>query len=297
MLIGLLIAWNAYIRKPERRAPLRRAVPALHRFLSTNGISTRSTTCVFVRPSLWLGRLFWKRGDEGTIDRFGPDGAASAVRRRHPPHRAGPDRLSLHLCAGDAARPRRRGDLGDWGAMSGLSHPLASFALPLLGGDRLPVRQRQAARWIALLATLATSRSASACGHLRLGGAQWQFAEIVSLGGWFAWALGIDGIALMLIVLTVFLMPICIAACWAAIDRARARIYGRLPAHGDADARRVHGAGPVPLLHLLRGRPDPDVPDHRHLGRRRPHLRGLQILPLHPARLGADADRHAVDGE
>jgi NADH-quinone oxidoreductase subunit L len=34
---------------------------------------------VFVRPSLWLGRLFWKQGDEGTIDRFGPDGAAAAI--------------------------------------------------------------------------------------------------------------------------------------------------------------------------------------------------------------------------
>ena len=32
------------------------------------------------------------------------------------------------------------------------------------------------------------------------------------LGGGFAWALGIDGIALMLIMLTVFLMPICIGA-------------------------------------------------------------------------------------
>ena len=34
---------------------------------------------LFVRPAMWLGRLFWKRGDEGTIDRFGPHGAAYAV--------------------------------------------------------------------------------------------------------------------------------------------------------------------------------------------------------------------------
>ena len=34
---------------------------------------------IFVRPSIWLGRIFWKRGDEQTIDRFGPDGAATAV--------------------------------------------------------------------------------------------------------------------------------------------------------------------------------------------------------------------------
>ena len=40
-----------------------------------------------------------------------------------------------------------------------------------------------------------------------------------ALGGGIAWALGIDGIALMLIMLTVFLMPICIGASWRAIDK------------------------------------------------------------------------------
>ena len=34
---------------------------------------------VFVRPAMKLGRFFWKRGDEQTIDRFGPHGAAYAV--------------------------------------------------------------------------------------------------------------------------------------------------------------------------------------------------------------------------
>ena len=34
---------------------------------------------IFVRPAMWFGRLFWKSGDEGTIDRFGPHGAAYAV--------------------------------------------------------------------------------------------------------------------------------------------------------------------------------------------------------------------------
>jgi NADH-quinone oxidoreductase subunit L len=34
---------------------------------------------IFVRPALGLGRIFWKRGDEQTIDRFGPHGAAALV--------------------------------------------------------------------------------------------------------------------------------------------------------------------------------------------------------------------------
>lgn len=34
---------------------------------------------VFVRPSFWLGRVFWKRGDEQTIDGFGPNGVSAAI--------------------------------------------------------------------------------------------------------------------------------------------------------------------------------------------------------------------------
>ena len=34
-----------------------------------------------MRPAFGLGRVFWKRGDEGTIDRFGPDGVAALVAR------------------------------------------------------------------------------------------------------------------------------------------------------------------------------------------------------------------------
>jgi NADH-quinone oxidoreductase subunit M len=58
-------------------------------------------------------------------------------------------------------------------------------------------------------------------GNFDPAGPQWQFTELVRFGTGItpAWALGIDGIALMLIVLSVFLMPICIGASWIAIDR------------------------------------------------------------------------------
>ena len=54
-----------------------------------------------------------------------------------------------------------------------------------------------------------------------IGGAQWQFVEHGSRGvfGLFGWSLGIDGFALMLIMLSVFLMPICIGASWTAIEK------------------------------------------------------------------------------
>jgi NADH-quinone oxidoreductase subunit L len=79
MLIGLWIAWNNYIRTPE--APLRfvRTFPAVYDFVSNKWYFDEVFHVLFVRPSLWLGRLFWHGGDEGTIDRFGPHGAAVAV--------------------------------------------------------------------------------------------------------------------------------------------------------------------------------------------------------------------------
>ena len=79
MLIGLWIAWNNYIRDAGRRRPLRRDFPGVYRFVANKWYFDELYDFLFVRPSLWLGRLFWHGGDEGTIDRFGPHGAAYAV--------------------------------------------------------------------------------------------------------------------------------------------------------------------------------------------------------------------------
>jgi NADH-quinone oxidoreductase subunit M len=77
-----------------------------------------------------------------------------------------------------------------------------------------------AARWIALGVTLALlALGIDLWASYAIGGDQWQFVEKVPLFGQFGWNLGIDGIALMLIVLSVFLMPICILASWDAIEK------------------------------------------------------------------------------
>jgi NADH-quinone oxidoreductase subunit M len=78
------------------------------------------------------------------------------------------------------------------------------------------------ARTIALAATLIDL----ALGILlwttyQVDGPQWQFVEAVNLFGRFGWALGIDGIALMLIMLSVFLMPICILASASITERVQ----------------------------------------------------------------------------
>jgi NADH-quinone oxidoreductase subunit L len=79
MLLGLVIAWNNYIRKPEAAGAFVRQFPGIHAFVKNKWYFDELYDFLFVRPSIWLGRLFWKGGDEGTIDRFGPHGAAYAV--------------------------------------------------------------------------------------------------------------------------------------------------------------------------------------------------------------------------
>jgi NADH-quinone oxidoreductase subunit L len=79
MLIGLAIAYNNYIRRPAAAAGFVRQFGGLHRFVLNKWYFDELYDRIFVRPSLWLGRLFWRGGDEGTIDRFGPHGAAYAV--------------------------------------------------------------------------------------------------------------------------------------------------------------------------------------------------------------------------
>jgi NADH-quinone oxidoreductase subunit M len=91
--------------------------------------------------------------------------------------------------------------------------------LPLVAGIVCLFVGAKAARWIALIATLAClGIGIELWLSYETGGPQWQFVEFVPLGGGINWALGIDGIALMLLMLTVFLMPICIGASWRAIE-------------------------------------------------------------------------------
>ena len=102
------------------------------------------------------------------------------------------------------------------------SFPILSLMLgvPLAGALACLFASAPAARTIALATTLIElALGALLWANYDIGGAQWQFAERLPLFAGFAYALGIDGIALMLIALTVFLMPICIGASWNSIDK------------------------------------------------------------------------------
>lgn len=105
--------------------------------------------------------------------------------------------------------------------MNELGFPILSLmlAVPMAAAVACLFVSANAARWIALLATLVDLALGIVLWmNFDIGGAQWQFVEKAALFDRFSWALGIDGIALMLIMLSVFLMPICIGASWEAIE-------------------------------------------------------------------------------
>jgi NADH-quinone oxidoreductase subunit L len=79
MLLGLGIAFYAYIRNTAFPAIFVSNFRLLYLFFLNKWYFDELYNILFVRPSIWLGRQLWKRGDERTIDRFGPDGAAAAI--------------------------------------------------------------------------------------------------------------------------------------------------------------------------------------------------------------------------
>jgi len=76
---GLAGAWYAYLRAPGLPGKVAGALPGLYRFLTHKWYFDELYDAIFVRPAFAIGRFLWVRGDQRTIDRFGPDGAATVV--------------------------------------------------------------------------------------------------------------------------------------------------------------------------------------------------------------------------
>ena len=97
--------------------------------------------------------------------------------------------------------------------MGGFPILSAMLLVPMLGAVACLFAGEKPARTIALAATVIDlALGILLWANYDIGGAQWQFQERHDIFAGFSWKLGIDGIALMLIVLSVFLMPICILA-------------------------------------------------------------------------------------
>jgi NADH-quinone oxidoreductase subunit L len=79
MVIGFVVAWYFYIRRPDIPVELARTQEVLYKFLLNKWYFDELYDAIFVKPAKWLGRLLWKGGDGWLIDGFGPDGVSARV--------------------------------------------------------------------------------------------------------------------------------------------------------------------------------------------------------------------------
>ena len=79
MALGFVTAWYAYLKNPGLPAAFVEQFGVLHQFVFKKWYFDELYDFLFVRPAFWFGKVFWKQGDVGIIDRFGPNGAAWVV--------------------------------------------------------------------------------------------------------------------------------------------------------------------------------------------------------------------------
>jgi len=79
MIVGFLVAYQFYIRRPDIPVALARDQRVLYEFLLNKWYFDEIYDFLLVRPAMWLGRLFWKGGDGFLIDGLGPDGVSARV--------------------------------------------------------------------------------------------------------------------------------------------------------------------------------------------------------------------------
>jgi NADH-quinone oxidoreductase subunit L len=79
MMTGLVTAYLMYQRSDDAPQRLSAMFAPIYRFFLNKWYFDELYNLIFIRPAFWFGRLFWKQGDVGIIDRFGPNGSAAVV--------------------------------------------------------------------------------------------------------------------------------------------------------------------------------------------------------------------------
>ena len=81
VILSIPLAYYLFLKNrnlPERLASINKP---LYQFLLNKWYFDEVYNYIFVRPTLLLGQIFWKRGDENIINKFGPDGISKQVMR------------------------------------------------------------------------------------------------------------------------------------------------------------------------------------------------------------------------
>ncbi len=93
--------------------------------------------------------------------------------------------------------------------------------------------------------------------------------------------LGLDGLSFWFVPLTAFITVIVVLASWENITERVNQYMGAFLVLSGLMIGVFAALDGTVVLRVLRSHPDPDVPDHRYLGRPQQDLRCLQVLPVH----------------
>ncbi|MDX1402724.1 MAG: NADH-quinone oxidoreductase subunit L, partial [Kiloniellales bacterium] len=77
---GLGLSYLAYMVNPAIPAAAARSLRPFYLFSYNKWYFDELYDRIFVRPAMVFGRVLWRGGDMGTIDRFGPDGISTVAR-------------------------------------------------------------------------------------------------------------------------------------------------------------------------------------------------------------------------
>ncbi len=81
MVVGFVTAWYFYIKEPSMPGRFVATFRFAHALSFNKWYFDEIYDILFVKSAMKLGYIFWKRGDENIIDRYGPDGVSAAVVR------------------------------------------------------------------------------------------------------------------------------------------------------------------------------------------------------------------------
>ena len=80
VIIAIPLSYYLYIKNTNILSDIRKLNEPLYNFLLNKWYFDELYEIIFVKPLKLIGRFLWKKGDQNTIDRYGPDGFSKIIK-------------------------------------------------------------------------------------------------------------------------------------------------------------------------------------------------------------------------
>ena len=80
VIVAIPLSYYLYIKNPDILSGIRKLNGPLHNFLLNKWYFDELYEAIFTKPLKLIGLFLWKKGDQNTIDRYGPDGFSKIIK-------------------------------------------------------------------------------------------------------------------------------------------------------------------------------------------------------------------------